>query len=400
MFASALLAGFLLLTTTRGTLLPETRLEFKVSVTHKAFYDTSRSDPSDGDSSPRPMMASLYFPVHNNFCVKSCDSQYMPYETSRAMDAMFFGNEEAKVFHNFQTKVCCGSRKALHPNNHTIVVLEPGVGTTRYLYGAMAQEIASQGHVVVILDHPYDSNIIEMSAGDGNATNHSVLRPQASPISPFHPTTAWNKTVEDLVQSRVRDINFVLGQLTSLTVVKEMLAEFEVANAFDTEEVAIVGHGLGGMVATHMVTSNDTRFHVSINMGGSPPELTKDTTSTILFFGRSSYRREDDPLWNATWKYLKGRSTEYDMDNAGYMQYSDLPLIAELGGKAEESGAVKGLGPIYGIRSWESATYLARVYLTMYLRNEFISPNEISRELANIVQFYTEMRPWQPRKSS
>ncbi|KAH7128355.1 hypothetical protein B0J11DRAFT_504834 [Dendryphion nanum] len=402
-FTTGLLVGLLVVTSVGATLLPETRMDFSVSIAHKAFYDSSRKDPHN-EIADRPMMASLYFPVHKHTCDKLCAVQYMPTETAKVMDGMFFGNENIDVFRKFETRACCSANKALNPNEHNIVVLEPGVGTSRYIYGAVAKEIASQGHAVLVIDHPYDSEIIEMSAGEDDAKDHSVLRPQSPPLSPFHPITSWNSTVEDLVQARIRDINFVLSQMTDLTVVKELFPGFEIANVFDTKEVGVIGHGLGGAVATYMVTSGDPRFHVSVNMGGSPPNITSDTTSTILFFGRSSYRREDDPLWSAAWKHLKGLSTEYDMDDAGFMQYSDLPLIAELGGQTDKNGIpksnVKGLGPIYGTRSWMCGSYLARVYLTMYLRNQWNSPNGVSRELADLVQFFTEMRPWQPKKSS
>lgn len=45
------------------------------------------------------------------------------------------------------------------------VLYSPGLGNSRLIYGARARSLASQGYVVVTVDHPYDAAVVEFPDG-------------------------------------------------------------------------------------------------------------------------------------------------------------------------------------------------------------------------------------------
>lgn len=341
-------------------------------------------------------MISLYYPIYNEHCTKNCTQQYMPSKTAAASNKQFFGCDKAEgsVFDKVQYVTCCEIDHDIdHVSVGPLVFLEPAVGTSRLLYGGIAQEIASYGHPVITIDHPYDANIVEYSSPDSNS-NSTILGTVG--LSPFEKTYVWNKTFNKAVNTREQDIKFLISQLGNKAFVQQLLPNFKVVKPFKTDRFGIVGHGLGGSVATWM-SATDPRFKISINMGGPPPNLRNDVWSSVVFFGRApGARREDDIHWPSTWPRLRGKTTEWDMQNAGIFDFSDLPILVDL--KENESGKeikdVKGLGSI--IR-WKAFGITAQ-WCSAYMRMEFGEAWQ-GNALSSLVRYFSgEMLPWQPAK--
>jgi hypothetical protein len=83
------------------------------------------------------------------------------------------------------------------------------------------------------------------------------------------------------------------------------------------------------------------RCHTSINLSGAAPKVSKPascmdhvaTPGTIYFFGRSDYNRDTNVVWEAALEAWGNKAVEYDLQNAGLFDYSDLPLIVDLSRK-------------------------------------------------------------------
>ncbi|KAF1998380.1 hypothetical protein P154DRAFT_404472, partial [Amniculicola lignicola CBS 123094] len=306
---------------------------FKVAISHLAFSNSQVMDTLAPNQTPRKVMTTLFFPINATSCTNTCSFPYMSTPisniTTRQFSKSATSTSPAMDIASMQFRACCVNNRALQPKKYGLVILEPGFGTSRLMYGAIANEIASHGHAVITIDHPYDANIVEYTT-----TSENTFISNSIPLDPFSPNNAWNDTISKVVQTRVTDIQFVLKSLENQDVADQYFAPHNYiksfASGFDMSKIGIVGHGLGGTVATRMAIL-DPKFRVSINMDGSPPPLSSDTTAPIVFFGRKDHRREHDELWKRAWPHLKGeKATEFDMKNGGVFDYSDLPLIANL----------------------------------------------------------------------
>jgi predicted dienelactone hydrolase len=82
-----------------------------------------------------------------------------------------------------------------------VALFSGGLNTTRIWYSHIAQEIARQGFTVVMMDHPYDTDVVEFPNGDvifgGRVVNDS---PQAT-------------SLKQGLSVRAQDASFVLNHL-------------------------------------------------------------------------------------------------------------------------------------------------------------------------------------------
>lgn len=316
---------------------------------------------------------SLFMPVKREDCTTECDRLYMPPEIARASDAQFFVNtSQSSVFGMMKYKVCCGSSKTIDASKIPIVIMEPQVGTSRFLYSMLARYIGANGVAVALIDHPHAS-----------ATNGSQA------LDPFMDLKRWNETISTEVNSRIEDVGTVLRKLGSLSLLERRFPSLKFGSALDTSSYSVIGHGIGGTVATTLSTV-DPRVRFSINLSGSAPLLQRSTYSSIYFFGRTDFRRDDDIHWPATWKFLAGKATEWDFKDAGIFDFSDLPWIADLARKDESiqiediRGLRDSLGP-FGF-------HITACYLEGYAKAELTKYN--GDPVGDCYRMFDQMQPY------
>ena len=105
-----------------------------------------------------------------------------------------------------------------------LVVLSHGYAANRRFLAYLARHLASHGYTVVALEHP-GSNIDLLSEGDLTLHPGELLSPQE-------------------LLDRPEDISFLLDELDQLNRYSRVLS-----NQFNTENVTVIGHSLGGYTA-------------------------------------------------------------------------------------------------------------------------------------------------------
>lgn len=136
------------------------------SVSHQVveLTDESRWDPYApvNDQHKRRILTSLFIPGQKD--VKKCQSEkidYMPPNTrGRAAKVLGLPNT---TFEGLELEFCKASSKKRTPL--PVVIFSPGFSSLRLLSSAQAQSLASQGNVVITVDHPYDGAIVEFPDG-------------------------------------------------------------------------------------------------------------------------------------------------------------------------------------------------------------------------------------------
>ncbi|KQX53644.1 acetylhydrolase [Streptomyces sp. Root66D1] len=128
------------------------------------------------------------------------------------------------------------------PGRRPVLLYVPGGGDSRTLGTSLAEDLASHGHVVVLVDHPGDASQVELPSG----MRYTVLRGDPDPA-----------TFRTMIETRVADLRFVLGRLGSLP-----LAPF-----MDLGRIGVYGHSAGGTAAVHALAADD-RIGAGVNLEG------------------------------------------------------------------------------------------------------------------------------------
>lgn len=154
-----------------GIVVPGPSGPYAVSFSNMTLTDNNRIDPYAPTQQKRRILISAYLPV--DLDRKSCPSQTIPYMPPAV--AAHYGQVAAQIglpndtFAQYGMDFCdltkfCANRKGTR-GNFPLVLYDTGLGTVRELYGVKARELASQGYIVVTIDHPYDADIVEFPDG-------------------------------------------------------------------------------------------------------------------------------------------------------------------------------------------------------------------------------------------
>jgi hypothetical protein len=312
---------------------PDSEHKFKSAVAEFLLVDNKRKDSHSIDDD-RKIMVSLFMPIPVSDCTHECDHAYMGKVTAKIANNQTLGDPNNGVFEKMKYTVCCGSSKPIDASNIPVVVLEPHTDTSRLLYANLARYMTANNVAVVLIDHPHDSSVVEFSDTD------VVFNSGATGLSNFSPLTAWNSTVTNAIDIRIQDIFMALERVQDANLLTRYFgSNFNFSSGLNISSYSIVGHGLGGTVATQLSIS-DHRVRLSINLSGSAPPLDHNIASSVYFIGRANFKRDDDINWPQTWKHLTGPSTEFDLADSEIMDFTDLPIVIDATGNSK----LKGIG--------------------------------------------------------
>jgi hypothetical protein len=313
---------------------PDSEHKYKSTVAEFSLVDKTHDDPWDKTKN-RKIMVSLFMPVPVSDCTTECVHPYMGRETAKTTNNQFFGDINKGVFERMDYLFCCNVREPIDASEIPVVVLEPHVDTSRLMYTNLARYMTANNVAVVLIDHPHDSAIVEFNNSPPVMNNGDTRLSNLSPLS------VWNKTVTKATDIRTQDINLVLSHLRNRDRLARKFTDVHFTSGLNTSSYSIVGHGLGGSVATKLSIS-DPRVRFSINLSGTAPPLHHAINAPVYFIGRSDFRRENDINWPSTWSHLTGPATEFDLKDADIMDFTDLPAIVHLarneGGKSHLTG--------------------------------------------------------------
>ncbi|KAJ6782110.1 hypothetical protein PWT90_08399 [Aphanocladium album] len=308
---------------------------------HAVAYNTAvltddhRQDPYAPTPQKRRVPISVYLPV--DVSRKPCPKQTLPYMTPAV--AAHYGQLAAQIglandtFAKFDMEYCnlqklCSKKTR---GSFPLVLYDTGLGPARGLYGAKARDVASQGYVVVTVDHPYDAGIVEYPDG-------SVVE-----SIPFNDTEA---EVVNFLKVRGQDLSFVLAQLQNSGVRTKILAHY--TSTIDFSRVVSIGHSLGG-VASELIANTESLIRGAVNMDGGIHEPVSSTgvDKPTMQFGRAGHD-QTDPSWDALWPLLRGPAAELALANATHGTFTDVltllgPFMASL-----PPEVVQGLQQEYG----------------------------------------------------
>jgi dienelactone hydrolase len=309
----------------------------------------------------RELLVTAWFPAESGTVAA-------PYMDKRA------GAELAREWNlksDFEQSVCTHSwlETTISQKAFPVVLLEHGSGVVPAIYTSLAEDLASNGFIVVATNHPPDSLIAVFPDG------HEVK------FQPYWPENADRRTqgvaigkfAQDVL---VADLKFVLDQLQQLNVQDGFWR-----GHLDLSRVAIVGHSMGGTTAA-LALKEDERIRAGVNLDGSTyPGMNADVRpiplgKPLLFMETEEHA--SDPETHGK-EYIGSDKNTYYVVVAGndHMGFTDAPLLRCHFSKE----------PAPSAQSCASA--LEAVDLTRSLVSEFVGKyldNHLSPQLDSLVR--------------
>jgi predicted dienelactone hydrolase len=250
------------------------------------------------------------------------------------------------------------------PGKLPVVIYDPGYNENRAVGTSDVQELASQGYVVVSLDHPGEpgSSIPGDPTGVDFPDGHSV--PCDIPLETYFDPA----TFEQAQAERVADTRFVLNELTVLSHGGNPDAEHQpmptgLSAELDLSHLGMFGHSLGGSTAAETM-HEDNRVLAGINMDGNHWGAVVNTGLDRPFMLMRSDRPED-PSWDQLWANLRGFRKELLLTNSQHYSYIDLqPWLPQL--VAAHVLTQENVTPILGTVNPQQATAAQWAYVNAF----------------------------------
>ncbi|MEU0568232.1 alpha/beta hydrolase [Nonomuraea sp. NPDC005983] len=328
---------------------------YKVGRDTLHLVDGKRHDPWMPGASVRELMVSMYYPAR----VGGSAAPYMTTDEARLLlkgqklDSLFKAEQLAGV----RTNARVGARPV--GGKHPLVVLSPGFTLSRATLTTLAEELASKGYVVALVDHAYESF---GTAFPGGRTLTCVA---CETVEKAPSDEAEKKLLGIAAAGRAADISFVIDQLTHTAGHAPVWKRWKM---IDPRRIGAAGHSLGGNAAAS-VMATDRRVRAGVNMDGTffaPVPASGLGERPFLMLGTKAQHSPDsaDTTWARDWRRLDGWKRWLTVADSGHFTFIDLPILGE------QAGITNPSAPLSGKRSGEITTAYVGAFFDQHLRGE------------------------------
>ncbi|TDD25345.1 alpha/beta hydrolase family protein [Nonomuraea diastatica] len=314
------------------------------------LVDRERRDPWEPEAGARELMVSVYYPARGG-------GSATPYMTTGEARLLLKGQRldtrfEAERLAGVRTNARAGATPA--GGRHPLVVLSPGFTLNRATLTTLAEELASKGYVVALVDHAYESYGTTFPGGR-LLTCVACEKVESAPSD-----AAGKKLLAKAAAGRAADLSFVIDRLTRTA--------WKRSTMIDLRRIGAAGHSLGGNAAAS-VMAGDRRIRAGANMDGTffaPVPKAGLGKRPFLMLGTEAQHSPgtDDASWPRDWWRLDGWKRWLTVAGSGHLTFIDLPI---LGGQA---GMTDPSAPLPGKRSGEITTGYVGAFFDRHLRGK------------------------------
>jgi dienelactone hydrolase len=244
------------------------------------------------------------------------------------------------------------------PNPPKIILFSPGYGGSRLDYTAAMSNLASNGYIVIGVDHPFDTAFIEYPDGRTAIAFTNLLdTPEAAAFA---------------VDVRAADVSFVLDALSENATLARQIPG--VHGKLDVSRVGIFGHSLGGATAASAILA-DSRFICGANMDGTFWGKVVDTgvPKPFLLFNTENHNRTSDATWTSFWDHSTGWKLELTVKGSVHLTFSDEAALYEI---LVASGQIPDLGNLFGTVGGKTMLEIENAYFRAFFEKCFEGKKE------------------------
>jgi len=250
--------------------LPKTTGAYQVGSTTFDWEDSNRKDLMDPQNN-RELMVQVWYPMDNGSSKGKKIESYLPMSENginQIISTYSFGEGFADV-NQINTQVYKGGKLSRKKDKYPVVLFSHGLGVSNWNYQWLTRELASQGFIVVSIDHTHFSFGTELKDGR--------FIPTASQFLPGNAIPKLEEYDDYVNNIWVKDLQFVIRQLETLNN-----KDKNFKNKLDLNHIAAVGHSMGGAAAARALQV-EPKIKSAINIDGSFVGLTETETMTKPF---------------------------------------------------------------------------------------------------------------------
>ncbi|MVO98152.1 alpha/beta hydrolase family protein [Paenibacillus lutrae] len=287
MLGSAYTAIAIMLVVTGGLMyafpvfkLPEPTGEFKVGTQTFHFVDTNREEIFDeAKEGKRELMVQVWYPAQagtGEYAPFVPDTQILPYMAAEyGLPGFTFQHLKYVSSHAYS-----GAEVSSIQTSYPLILTNPGNASSRFLHTSQAENLASHGYIVAVIDHTYNTFATEFP--DGRITT-STTNDLFSPIDDYR-TSRGNR--DKLGKVLTGDVAFALDQFE---LIHSGQISSDLDGRIDLGHVGVFGHSIGG--ATAYDASYDSRIAVGIDLDGGLYRMRdrEGLRKPFLFINSESY---------------------------------------------------------------------------------------------------------------
>ena len=304
---------------------PDPTGEYETGTTTYYLRDPERAETFTETDDNRELAVKVWYPTD---AVTGTPAPYVSEELGTAISAGLELPEEAPDLGQFLQSIPTNSfldaPLADSDTDYPVLLFSHGLGAFPELYTAQAEALASEGYVVVSINHSYDSLVSVLPDGR--------VIPQA-PVFTDEDTTSEElfAIAGETVSIRAEDAGFVLDKLEKSDREDSVFAFF--ADSLDLERVGILGHSLGGATAAETVAL-DSRFLAGSNQDGGlfGSNAGASVIQPFMFINadRADAPLEELAIFDLQEQFLNnlvGDGYDITIADTEHESFSDFPLV-------------------------------------------------------------------------
>lgn len=361
----AAILGLLRLEHGFAVVLPEPTGPFAVGRAMYDWVDNARTDnlaPVSGQK--RELIVWIWYPGAAKTPAQAAEYQPAPWRAAvlneqGTLMSKFFTRDEALVRAHSLVDADVSPAQRTYP----VVLMKSGIGALATDYTTLAEDLASQGFVVVGSDSPYSTFVVVFA--DGRIAKRT---PSGNPPEDLD-EPARKRVASELVKVWSADTRFELDQL-------ERLNSADPSNKFggrlDLTTVGVFGHSFGGATAAQFC-HDDARCKAGIDMDGQPfGSVIQESLTQPFLYLMSDHSNEKD---EDSRQILAEIRSICESDEAGcqvatvrgarHFNFSDQALL-----KDRYLGRLAGmLGPVGERRGLAIAAACVHTFFAIHLKN-------------------------------
>lgn len=251
----------LLIERNKKVTLPAPTGKFAIGRTTFEWSDTSRLDslaPEPGFK--RELFIWVWYPASKT--KTGSTSEYLPNAWREAVGKRqgIFARFLTRKLSKIHTNSIAGAQVLQANNQYPVVLIKSGLGALTTDYTTIAEDLASNGYVVVGADAPYSSSVVVFSGGrvinDNIKGNPGIAAPSLD----------RDRRLNDLVTMWTDDTRFILDKLEEINTRDSSNLLYHHLNL---KKVGVFGHSMGGAAAFRFCFA-DPRCKAGVSIDGTP----------------------------------------------------------------------------------------------------------------------------------
>ncbi|WP_025720633.1 alpha/beta hydrolase family protein [Paenibacillus sp. 1-18] len=254
--------------------------ELKVGTQVLHFIDPSREETFGKTATgKRELMVQVWYPAQagtGKYAPFIPDTQILRYMAANyGLPGFTFQHLKYVSSHAY-----LGAEVSSAQTSYPLILANPGNGSSRFLHTSQAENLASHGYIVAVIDHTYNTFATEFPDGRITTSTTNDL------FSPDHDYRTESRNRDKLGKVLTGDVAFALDQFE---LIQSGQIPSHLKGRIDLGHVGVFGHSIGG--ATAYDASYDPRIAVGIDFDGGLYRLRdrEGLRKPFLFINSESY---------------------------------------------------------------------------------------------------------------